>query len=67
MAMKQNKRGPKPLGGIRIILRLLPDEVEALDAEQQRSKRTRTELIRRAIASSYMGKRRDTDWKPPKQ
>jgi len=66
MDMKK-KRGPKPLGGIRIILRLLPDEVTALDAEQQRSKRTRTELIRRAIAYTYMGKRRQLDWEPPRK
>jgi len=61
MTMQKKKRGPKPLGGIRIILRLLPDEIEALDKEQQRSKRTRTELIRRAVLIAYTNKRRDVD------
>ena len=55
------------MGGIRIILRLLPDLVTALDAEQKRSGRTRTDLIQRAIEAQYMGKRRKTDWEPPKR
>lgn len=63
----QKKRGPKPKGGIRIILRLLPDLVTALDAEQRRSGGTRTDLIQRAIEAQYMGKRRKTDWEPPKR
>jgi hypothetical protein len=61
------KRGPQPKGGIRIILRLLPDLVTALDAEQKRSGRTRTDLIQRAIEAHYLGKRRKSDWEPPKQ
>lgn len=65
--MQQNKRGPKPKGGIRIILRLLPDLVEALDEEQKRSGRTRTDLIQRAIEAQYLGKRRKTDWEPSRK
>jgi hypothetical protein len=61
------KRGPKPKGGIRIILRLLPDLITALDEEQKRSGRTRTDLIQRAIEAQYLGKRRKTDWEPPKR
>ena len=67
MPMKQNKRGPQPKGGIRIILRLLNDHIGALEAEVKRSGRTRTDLIQRAIEAQYMGRRRQTDWKPPKQ
>jgi hypothetical protein len=63
----KKKRGPQPKGGIRIILRLLPDLVTALDVEQKRSGRTRTDLIQRAIEAQYMGKRRKTDWEPPKK
>jgi hypothetical protein len=66
MAMKK-KRGPQPKGGIRIILRLLPDLVTALDEEQKRSGRTRTDLIQRAIESQYLGKRRKSDWEPAKE
>jgi hypothetical protein len=65
--MNQKKKpGPRPKGGIRIILRLLPDLVTALDAEQKRSGRTRTDLIQRAIEAQYMRKRRETDWRHPK-
>jgi hypothetical protein len=64
----QKKRGPKPLGGTRVIIRLFQAELAALDAQQQKSKKTRTTLIREAIARAYMGKRRDSDWStPPKQ
>lgn len=67
MTMQRKKRGPEPKGGIRIILRLLPDLVAALEAEQKRSGRTRTDLIQRAIEAQYLGKRRKSDWEPPKQ
>ena len=66
MAMQKKKRGPQPKGGIRVILRLLPDLVTELDAEMKRSGRTRTDLMQRAIEAQYLGKRRETDWKPPK-
>lgn len=67
MAMQKKKRGPQPKGGIRVILRLLPDLVTALDAEMKRSGRTRTDLMQRAIEAQYLGKRRETDWKPTKE
>lgn len=67
MPMKKNKRGPQPKGGIRIILRLLNDHIAVLDAEVKRSGRTRTDLIQRAIEAQYMGKRRETDWRPTKE
>jgi len=67
MPMNKKKRGPEPKGGIRVILRLLPDLVTALEEEQKRSGRTRTDLIQRAIEAQYLGKRRQTDWEPPKK
>ena len=56
------KRGRKPVGGIRIILRLTPPEVKALEEKQKESGASRTELIRRAIEAAYLGKRRASDW-----
>ncbi len=61
--MKQTvKRGRRPLGGIRIILRLTPPEVKALEEKRKETGVTRTELIRRAIEAAYLGKRRASDW-----
>jgi hypothetical protein len=49
----KKKRGPKPLGGLRIILRILPYQVELLDKVQKRTGITRTQLIQRAIDTVY--------------
>lgn len=61
------KRGRKPVGGIRIILRLTPPEVKALEEKQKESGASRTELIRRAIEAAYLGKRRESDWNNTKE
>jgi hypothetical protein len=49
----KGKRGRKPLGGLRIILRLLPFQVKLLRKIQTKTGISRTELIRRAIDSVY--------------
>ncbi len=49
----KGKPGPKPLGGLRIIFRLLPYQVELLGKIQKRTGLSRTELIRRAIDDVY--------------
>jgi hypothetical protein len=49
----KGKRGRKPLGGFRIILRLLPFQVKLLRKIQTKTGISRTELIRRAIDSVY--------------
>jgi hypothetical protein len=56
------KRGRKPLGGVRIILRLTPEEVQVLAEKQKQLGLSRTDLIRRAIGATYSAKRRETDW-----
>ena len=63
--MKKNKRGPKPLGGIRIILRLTPSEVKLLEMRQQQTGLSRTELIRRAVDNYWTEKRQESNWKKP--
>ena len=60
---KINKRGRKPVGGLRIILRLTPQEVAVLEEKQKQTGQSRTDLIRRAIDAFYFGKRRESDWK----
>ena len=49
----KGKRGRKPLGGFRIILRLLPFQVKLLRNIQTKTGISRTELIRRAIDKIY--------------
>ena len=49
----KGKRGRKSLGGLRIILRLLPFQVKLLRKIQTKTGISRTELIRRAIDSVY--------------
>jgi len=49
----KGKRGRKPLGGLRIILRLLPFQVKLLRNIQTKTGISRTELIRRAIDKIY--------------
>jgi hypothetical protein len=49
----KGKRGRKPLGGLRIILRLLPFQVKLLRKIQTKTGISRTELIRRAIDNIY--------------
>jgi hypothetical protein len=67
MPMEKNKRGRKSLGGLRIILRLTPQEVELLRMRQEQTGHSRTELIRRAIDEYWADKRHNNDWrKPPK-
>jgi hypothetical protein len=56
------KRGRKPIGGMRIILRLTPEEVAVLDKRRKETGATRTTLIRHALDAAYLGKRRSTDW-----
>ena len=56
------KRGRKPLGGMRIILRLTPQEVHILAEKQKQTGMSRTDLIRRAIGATYFTKRRSSDW-----
>jgi hypothetical protein len=65
MNMKKRKYGPRPKGGSKILTRLLDSHLEALASEKDRSGRTRTELIQRAIEAMYMGKRRKSDWVQP--
>lgn len=62
---KQNggkKRGRKPLGGLRVILRLTPDEVQVLSEKHKELGLNRSDLIRRAIDAYYFTKRRESDW-----
>ncbi len=61
------KRGRKPLGGLRIILRLTPQEVQVLGEKQKELGLSRTDLIRRAIDAYYFTKRRESDWANPNQ
>jgi hypothetical protein len=65
MEMKKNKRGRKNLGGIRVILRLTPREVEILAEGQKMTKLTRTQMIREAIAGYWTDRRRVTSWRQP--
>jgi len=58
------KRGRKPVGGLRIILRLTPQEVQVLDEKHKQTGHSRTDLIRRAIDAFYFSKRRESDWSP---
>jgi hypothetical protein len=58
----KKKRGRKSLGGLRIILRLTPQEVEMLEQKHQQTGHSRTDLIRRAIDAFYFTKRRESDW-----
>lgn len=62
MAMEPRKRGRKPVGGLRIILRLTPQEVAVLDEKHKQTGHSRTDLIRRAIDAFYFSKRRQSDW-----
>lgn len=67
MPMKKTKRGRKSLGGLRIILRLTPQEVELLRIRHEQTGSSRTELIRRAIDEFYADKRHNDNWrKSPK-
>ncbi len=59
------KRGRKSLGGLRIILRISPQEVELLERRQRETGLTRTEMIRRAIDHYWSEKRRETNWRTP--
>jgi hypothetical protein len=59
------KRGRKSLGGLRIILRISPQEVELLERRQKETGLTRTEMIRRAIDNYWSEKRRETNWRTP--
>ena len=61
MAMQPKKRGPKGKGGVRIIVHLWPQQIEALDDDRMKSGGSRAELIRRAIDAQYFKKRRETD------
>ena len=65
MAMQKKKRGPKPLGGLRIILRLTPSEVKLLEMRQQETGLSRTELIRRAVDNYWAEKRHESNWRKP--
>ena len=65
MEMKKNKRGRKNLGGMRVILRLTPKELELLTAGQAITKLTRTEMIREAISGYWSDRRRVTSWRQP--
>ncbi len=65
MVMDQKRRGRKPLGGLRIILRLTPQEVAVLDEKHRQTGHSRTDLIRRAIDAFYFSKRRESDWERP--
>jgi hypothetical protein len=65
MDMKKKKRGRQSLGGLRVILRLLPSEVELLERRQKETGLTRTEMIRRAIDHYWSEKRRETNWRTP--
>lgn len=70
MNMQKTKRGRKGFGGIRVMVHLTEDILKALEVEVERQKGdrvTRAELIRRALEAQYLGKRRKSDWKPPKQ
>lgn len=70
MTMQKQKRGRKGFGGIRIMVHLTEEILKALEVEVERQKDdrvTRAELIRRALEAQYLGKRRKSDWKPPKQ
>ena len=70
MNMQKKPHGRRGFGGIRIVVHLTAEILKALEMEVERQKEdriTRAELIRRAIEAQYLGKRRKTDWKPPKQ
>ena len=70
MTMQKQKRGRKGFGGIRIMVHLTEEILKALETEVERRKDdrvTRAELIRRALEAQYLGKRRQSDWKPPKR
>ncbi len=56
------KRGRKPMGGLRIILRLTPQQVLVLGEKHKETGLSRTDLIRRAIDAYYFTKRRESDW-----
>jgi len=62
MKEAKSKRGRKPIGGKRIILRLTPEEVTALERTSKETGQTRTTLIRHAIDGAYLKKRRKSDW-----
>ena len=64
MTMKK-KRGRKSLGGLRIILRISPQEVELLERRQKETGLTRTEMIRRAIDNYWSEKRSESNWRTP--
>ena len=65
MPMKKQKRGRKSLGGLRIILRITPQEVELLEKRQKETGLSRTEMIRRAIDHFWAEKRHETNWRKP--
>lgn len=65
MEMKKSKRGRKNLGGMRVILRLTPKEVELLAEGQKFTKLTRTGMIREAISGYWSDRRRVTSWRQP--
>ncbi|GEM_PF-2454414 len=56
------KRGRPSIGGMRVILRLTPEEVTALQRLSKETGETRTTLIRHAIDGAYLHKRRKADW-----
>lgn len=72
MVMK-TRRGRKGFGGVRVMVHLTQEIIDALEAEVERRKGdriSRAELIRRAIEFRYMGRKRDSDFAkrmPPKE
>jgi hypothetical protein len=60
MDMK-HKRGPKGKGGIRIILHIWPQQLEAIEKALVEDGGSRAELIRRAIDAYLFQKRRKSD------
>jgi metal-responsive CopG/Arc/MetJ family transcriptional regulator len=60
MDMKK-KRGPKGKGGIRVILHIWPQQLEAIEKILAEGGGSRAELIRRAIDAYIFKKRRETD------
>lgn len=71
--MKKAKRGRKGFGGIRVMVHLTQEILDALDKSvkaNEADRLTRAELIRRSLEATYLGRRRKadtTDRKPPMQ
>jgi len=61
MAMEKKKRGPKGKGGIRIILHVWPQQLEAIKAYCAQDGSSRAEAIRSAINAFFFKKRRLAD------